>query len=91
MPEYTVNGDPLVSVVMFRNLPSAVTLFAAAAESPLDRTAETGITLSENTCLTSNVEGPFVGLRIKRILRQRLQDCAGICRQAAEDRAGVVD
>src|SRR5580700_7930281 len=35
--------------------------------------------------------GTFVGLGIKRILWQRLQDYAGICRQTAEDCAGVVN
>src|SRR5271154_4339786 len=32
--------------------------------------------------------GTFVSLGIKRILRQRLQDDSGVCRQTAEDRAG---
>ena len=59
MPEYTVNGGPLASVVMFRNCQPSVTYFPSGCRNPTLPSGKSSIRLNENTCVTSNTDAAF--------------------------------
>src|SRR5258708_5228247 len=71
-PENTVNGEPLVSVVMFRICQPLVSFLFSQFSARIFSSGRFWIALNVNTCVTSNVDGPRSG-------RRSSGSCGGPC------------